>query len=66
MGYAFACFGNTNDWDEIYLFDEFLSSPQCYSNPRRLTNVYNLKIKGDLCSQGLFILKEMEVYQIIN
>ena len=66
IGYAFACFGNKNDWDGIYLCDNFLSIPQCYCNPKKLTDIYNLKNKEDLCSQDIFILKEMEVYQILS
>jgi hypothetical protein len=50
----------------IYLCDNFLSIPQCYCNPKKLTDIYNLKNKEDLCSQDIFILKEMEVYQIIH
>ena len=66
VGYAFACFGNRNDWDGIYLCDNFLTESQCYCNPKKLTDIYNLKNKEDLCSQDIFILKEMEVYQIIS
>ncbi len=64
-GYAFACFGNQNNWDGIYIFDSFLSEPQCYCNPKNLTNIYNLTKKTDLCSDDLVKLEEMEVYQII-
>ena len=65
-GYAFACFGNKNDWDGIYLSDNFLRKAGCYCNPKKLTNIYNLKNKEDLCSQDVCMLKEMEVYQIIS
>ena len=41
IGYAFACFGNKNDWDGIYLCDNFLSESQCYCNPKKLTDIYN-------------------------
>ena len=66
IGYAFACFGNKNDWDGIYLCDNFLNESQCYCNPKKLTDIYNLKQEEDLCCQEILMLKEMEVYQIIN
>ena len=37
IGYAFTCFGNTNDWDGIYLSDRFLSEKYCFCNPKKLT-----------------------------
>ena len=65
-GYAFACFGNTKEWDGIYLFDDFLRYKQCYCNPKKITNIYDLKNEKDLCSLKIFMIKEMEVYQIIE
>lgn len=35
-------------------------------NPKKLTDIYNLKNKEDLYSQDILILKEMEIYQIIR
>ena len=65
-GYAFASFGNTNDWDGIYLFDEFLTIAQGYCNPKKLTNIYNLKNKNELSTENIFMIKEVEVFQIIK
>ena len=66
IGYAFACFGNTNDWDGIYLFDEFLSDMQGYCNPKKLTEIYNLESEEDISSLGNFTVKEVEVFQIVS
>ena len=66
IGYAFACFGNTNSWDGIYLFSGFLSDKEGYCNPEKLTNIYNLKSEEDISSQKNFMIKEVEVFQIIS
>ena len=66
IDYALACFGNTNDWDGIYLFDEFLTIAQGYCNPKKLTNIYNLKNKNELSTENIFMIKEVEVFQIIK
>ena len=63
-GYVFACFGNTNKWDGIYLGDGFLNKKQCYCNPKKLTEIYNISEKQDLCSLDIFNSNEVEVYQI--
>ena len=65
INYAFACFGNTNDWDGLYFFDDFLSTKQGYNNPKKLTDIYNLPDSKLLCNENYFQLKEMEVYQIV-
>ena len=65
INYAFGCFGNTNDLDGLYFFDNFLSTKQGYNNPKKLTDIYNLPDSKLLCKENYFQLKEMEVYQIV-
>lgn len=62
-GYAFACFGNTNDWDGLY-FSENDHNINGYNNTKKLTNIYNIKDSKELCSDKFFEINEMEVYQI--
>ena len=61
--YAFGCFGNTNDWDGLYFFEQPYGI-EGYNNYKKLTNIYDIKNSNDLCKERLFKAIEMEVYEI--
>lgn len=62
-GYAFACFGNTDDWNGLYFYARD-NNIEGYNNPKNLTDIYNIPDSKELCSDFFFNVIEMEVYQI--
>ena len=62
-GYAFAIFGNTNDWDGLYFADQN-DSIYGYNNPKKLTDIFNILDPKELCGEKYFEVIEMEVYKI--
>ena len=62
-GYAFASFGNTNDWDGLYFGDQN-DNIYGYNNPKKLTDIFNILDPKELCSEKYFEVVEMEVYKI--
>ena len=63
VGYAFAAFGNTDEWDGLYFFDRD-NNIEGYNNPKKLTDIYNIPDSKELCKDFYFNVIEMEVYQI--